>query len=111
MTASGTSVPAGTPLGVSFSSLLFELLPAMGFGDLNGETCATQSLFGDGLACAPGTCVFDTSGCSVTRYEDTGLGSVIDHQTGLEWQKTDDAGGLTDKDNLYEWSLGAGCEL
>jgi hypothetical protein len=73
------------------------------FGDLNGETCATQGLFGDGLACGVG-CVFDTSGCSATRYEDTGLGSVIDHQTGLEWQKTDDAGGLTDKDNYYTWT-------
>jgi hypothetical protein len=72
-------------------------------GDLNGETCATQGQFGDGLDCGPG-CVFDTSGCSATRYEDTGLGSVIDHQTGLEWQKTDDLGGLTDKDNTYRWS-------
>jgi hypothetical protein len=71
--------------------------------NLNGETCATQGLFGDGLACGVG-CVFDTSGCSLTRYEDTGLGSVIDHQTGLEWQKTDDAGGLTDKDNSYTWT-------
>jgi hypothetical protein len=72
-------------------------------GDLNGETCATQGQFGDGLDCGPG-CVFDTSGCSATRYEDTGLGSVIDHQTGLEWQKTDDASGLTDKDNTYTWT-------
>jgi hypothetical protein len=74
------------------------------FGDLGGETCATQGLFGNGLACTPGTCTFDTSGCSLTRYEDTGLGSVIDHQTGLEWQKTDDLGGLTDKDNVYSWT-------
>jgi hypothetical protein len=74
------------------------------FGDLDAETCATQGLFGEGLACTPGTCTFDTSGCSLTRYEDTGLGSVIDHETGLEWQKTDDAGGLTDKDNSYTWT-------
>jgi len=74
------------------------------FGVLNGETCATQLLFGDGLACTPGPCLFDTSGCSATRYEDTGLGTVIDHQTGLEWQKTDDAGGLTDKANAYTWT-------
>ncbi len=39
----------------------------------------------------------------VNRFEDTGL-TVIDHQTGLEWVKTDDAGGLTDKDNTYAWS-------
>jgi len=74
------------------------------FGNLNGETCATQGLFGEGLSCTPGSCVLDTSGCSATRYEDTGLGSVTDHQTGLEWQKTDDAGGLTDKDNSYTWT-------
>jgi hypothetical protein len=57
------------------------------FGDLNGETCATQGQFGEGLACTPGTCVFDTSGCSATQYEDTGLGTVIDHVTGLEWEQ------------------------
>ena len=44
---------------------------------------------------------------SGVRYEDTGLGTVIDHQTGLEWQKTDDAGGVTDKDNLYNWCADA----
>lgn len=37
------------------------------------------------------------------RFEDTGL-TVIDRQTKLEWVKTDDAGGLTDKDNTYAWS-------
>jgi hypothetical protein len=73
------------------------------FGNLGGETCTTQGLFGEALACGVG-CVLDTSGCSATRYEDTGLGTVIDHQTGLEWQKTDDAGGLTDKDFVYTWS-------
>ncbi len=71
--------------------------------DLNSETCADQGLFGNGLACGAG-CAFDTSDCSATRYEDTGLGSVIDHQTGLEWQKTDDDDGLTDKDKWYSWT-------
>ena len=41
---------------------------------------------GNGLACGAG-CLFDTSGCSATQYEDTGLGTVIDHVTGLEWEK------------------------
>jgi hypothetical protein len=45
---------------------------------------------------------------SGVRYEDTGLGTVIDHETGLEWQKTDAAGGLTDTDNSYTWSDGGG---
>ncbi len=48
------------------------------------------------------------------RYEDTGLGTVIDHKTGLEWQKSDDADGLTDKDNRWFWTSsshgGAGTE-
>jgi hypothetical protein len=72
-------------------------------GDLNSGTCTSEGQYGDGLACGVG-CAYDTSACSATRYEDTGLGSVIDHQTGLEWQKTDDAGGLTDKDNTYTWT-------
>ena len=40
------------------------------------------------------------------RYEITlgGL-TVIDHLTGLEWQRTDDNGGLTDKDNSYSWGV------
>jgi len=75
------------------------------FGDLNGETCTSLGLFGEGLACTPGTCLFDTSACESSRYEDTGL-TVIDHSTGLEWQKTDDLGGLTDKDNTWTWSVG-----
>jgi hypothetical protein len=33
-----------------------------------------------------------------------GDGTVIDLDTGLMWQKTDDDGGLTDKDNAYTWS-------
>jgi hypothetical protein len=72
-------------------------------GNLNGGTCTSEGQYGDGLSCGVG-CVYDTSACPATRYEDTGLGSVIDHQTGLEWQKTDDAGGLTDKNNTYTWS-------
>ncbi len=38
------------------------------------------------------------------RYENTGLGTVIDHKTGLEWQKTDDGDGSTDKDRLWSWT-------
>jgi hypothetical protein len=45
---------------------------------------------------------------SGVRFEDTGLGSVIDHQTGLEWQKTNNSGGHLDKDNTYSWSAGGG---
>jgi len=44
------------------------------------------------------------SGAVAPRYEDCGDGTVADLQTGLMWYKTDDAGGLTDKDNQYSLS-------
>jgi hypothetical protein len=91
------------------------------FGDLDGETCDSQTAsaepFGT-LVCAPGACTFDTSGC-LSRFEDTGL-TVIDHQTGLEWEKktgtvgapSDCPGGvhcgdLNNVNNRYTWSSGA----
>ena len=75
-------------------------------GDLNSGTCTSEGQYGDGLACGVG-CVYDTSACSATRYTDHADGTVTDNQTGLMWQQTDDAGGLTDKDNTYAWSTGS----
>lgn len=40
------------------------------------------------------------------RYLDNADGSVTDLDTGLMWQKSDDAGGLADKDNFYTWGSG-----
>lgn len=42
--------------------------------------------------------------CDAPRWEDNGDGTVTDNLTGLVWQKTDDNGGLTDKDNVYLWT-------
>lgn len=56
---------------------------------LRGATCQTQGFLHGALAC-DGSCVLDTSGCSNYRFEDTGL-TVIDHATGLEWEKKTDA--------------------
>ena len=42
---------------------------------------------------------------SCPRLEDRGL-TVFDHQTGLEWEKKTDDGGIHDKDNTYTWSTG-----
>lgn len=77
-------------------------------GDLAGQTCVTQGFDSGTLACAPG-CTFDTSGCNSTRFEDNGS-TVIDHLTGLEWEKKDssDAAANTanahDADNTYTWT-------
>jgi len=88
------------------------------FGDLAGETCDSLTGGAESFgtpACAQGTCIFDTSGC-LPRFEDTGL-TVIDHQTGLEWEKktgtvatpSDCPGGancgdVNDVNNRYSWS-------
>ncbi len=53
--------------------------------DLGGKTCVTQGFAGGALACAAG-CTFDTSGCWATRFDASG-DTIIDHQTGLEWEK------------------------
>jgi len=42
---------------------------------------------------------------SCPRFEDRGL-TVFDHQTGLEWEKKTDDGGIHDKDNTYSWGTG-----
>lgn len=76
--------------------------------ELNGATCATRPGFiGGTLACS--FCSFDTSGCYATRFDDSGA-TIIDHQTGLEWEKKDAADGTPDLanphdvDNIYQWS-------
>lgn len=80
-------------------------------GNLDSETCATQGFFNGSLSCGPG-CLFDTSACNATRFEDNG-GTVLDHQTGLEWEKkaaSDGAANLAnpnDVDNTYTWAVGA----
>jgi hypothetical protein len=49
--------------------------------------------------------------CDVQRWLDNGNGTVTDNLTGLVWQKTDDLGGLTDKDNTYGWTDGGDADL
>ena len=94
--------------------------------NLNGETCASFGFSGGTLAC--GSCRFDLSGCSgctaagafpasgqttaygpgsdgdvqagaTLSYTDNGDGTMTDNNTGLMWEKKDDAGGIHDMDN------------
>jgi hypothetical protein len=71
--------------------------------DLNGATCTSQGMFGNGLACAAG-CVFDTAACAQARFVDNGDGTVTDNQTGLVWERKTDDDSVHDKDNTYTWS-------
>jgi hypothetical protein len=54
---------------------------------------ACQTTFSDALTKAGTAC----------RYLDNGDGTVTDLNTGLQWEKKDDGGGLHDKDNEYNW--------
>jgi len=56
------------------------------FGNLGDETCATRGFAGGTLACS--FCRFDEAQCYATRFDASGA-TVIDHQTGLEWEKKD----------------------
>ena len=71
--------------------------------NLNGQTCASQGFVGGTLACTPGQCTFDMSGCSAVRFVDNRDGTITDFQTRLMWEKKDDAGGLHDKDLFLTW--------
>lgn len=77
-------------------------------GNLSGATCATQGFAGGTLACGTG-CTFDESDCYATRFDASG-DTIIDNETGLEWEKKDSEGGGAnfanphDVDNTYQWS-------
>jgi Protein of unknown function (DUF1566) len=43
------------------------------------------------------------AGQSTVRFVDNGDGTITDFQTGLMWEKKDDAGGLHDKDLVLRW--------
>lgn len=76
-------------------------------GDLNGETCVSQGFAGGTLRCASG-CSYDTSGCYEDRF-DASDETVIDRETGLEWEKKTNGDGVAeyedihDADNIYSW--------
>ena len=79
-------------------------------GDIGGEDCLTQGFEGGTLACA--YCSFDTHNCYVTRFNGNGP-TVIDLQTGLEWEKKSASNNVADfanphdVDNGYTWCDGA----
>lgn len=74
-------------------------LPATG-----QTTCWSDSINGVVVACA-GTQQDGAFRAGATpSYQDDGDGTVTDRNTGLTWEKLDDAGGLHDKDATYTWA-------
>jgi hypothetical protein len=106
-TTSTTSTTTTLPPG-SCGNGIVEFGEECDVGNLDGETCATQGNFNGTLLCGAG-CQFDTSQCNPTRFEDTGA-TIIDYQTGLEWEKKTNSDGVAnlananDVDNTYTWT-------
>lgn len=71
--------------------------------DLSGFECR----FGSPLRCASG-CTFDATACFAERFDATGP-TILDHETGLEWERKDsgdtvaDLDNPHDVDNVYSW--------
>ncbi len=72
-------------------------------------TCVTLGFEGGDVGCA--FCAYDTVGCYETRFDGSGP-TVIDLQTGLEWEKKDASDDVKnysnphDVDNDYTWCTG-----
>ncbi len=69
-------------------------------GDLGGATCKNHGFAGGDIACATG-CTLDTSHCYYSRFE-LGEGTLIDHKTGLEWERKNGADGSTNFENIHD---------
>jgi hypothetical protein len=76
---------------------------------LDGETCVSLGFAGGTLSCSAG-CLFDLSGCYAARFDASGP-TIVDHETGLQWEKKDSSDGAADLsnphdvDNEYSWSV------
>lgn len=84
------------------------------------DTCGldTRGCSSRGVPATGQTTCFDTAGATIAcagtgqdgadqagtarTYADNGDGTITDVATGLQWEKLDDAGGLHDKDTLYD---------
>lgn len=68
----------------------------------NLDTCED-----DLAACEAGAQVFPGDGAGngpALSYTDNSDGTFTDNNTNFVWEKKDDAGGIHDKDNAYNWS-------
>ncbi len=99
--------------------------------DLAGATCESLGYTLGGTLACDGNCDFDTSACASQQfpasgqttahgtgsdgdvqagaalgYVDNGDGTITDLNTGLNWEKKDDSGGIHDWDTGYTWSTG-----
>jgi hypothetical protein len=76
--------------------------------DLDGASCGLVGFAGGTMRCSAG-CLLDTDDCYEERFDTSGP-TIIDRQTGLEWEKKEVGNGVQnltnphDADNLYTWA-------
>ena len=74
-------------------------------GQPDGTTCDAGTDSANTMICISGACVPCTAdGSASPRFVDNGNGTITDRQTCLVWEKKDNAGGLHDLNNVYQWS-------
>ena len=74
-------------------------------GKSDGMTCDAGTDAPQTLICVSGTCGPCTTNASVSpRFVDNGDGTITDRTTCLVWEKKDNAGGIHDLNNTYDWN-------
>ncbi len=77
-------------------------------GNLDGASCGLVGFEGGTMRCDTG-CQLDPSDCYSDRFDTSGP-TILDNETGLEWEKKDAGNGVQnltnphDSDNLYTWA-------
>ncbi len=102
-TSTATDTPTATskPTATATSTATPDPL-CVGKGE--GETCGSPGM-NEVLTCESQTCGTCLPMASPSpRYVDNGDGTITDRQECLVWEKKDDAGGIHDKDDGYQWS-------
>ncbi len=105
-TSTQTDTPTNTPTNMPTQTST-PVNPCPGT-PADGTTCdagtdSAQTMIFIGGACVP--CAAAPS--AAPRFVDNCNGTITDRLTCLVWEKKDDAGGLHDKDNTYQWCLDA----
>ena len=74
-------------------------------GQPDGTTCDAGADHAYTMICVSGACIPCTADLSAApQFVDNGDGTITDRDTCLVWEKKDNAGGIHDLNNVYQWS-------
>ena len=91
--------------GLALIAIAQPVRPDACTGKPDGATCDAGADHSYALICAAGACVPCVPTETATpQFVDNGDGTITDRQTCLVWEKKDNAGGIHDLNNVYQWS-------